>query len=82
MVSEKSEKAEAFRQEVPAWLDENLPKAWGTPEYVPPEPFSQEQQDLGKSFQTELYKAGYTGFGVPQGETRGRNTCLRSTCCR
>jgi len=66
MVSEKSEKAEAFRPEVRAWLDENLPKVWGTPEYEPPEPFSQEAQDLGKSFQKKLYEAGYTGFGVPK----------------
>ena len=65
MVSEELEKAEAFRQEVRAWLKENLPKGWRTPEYVPPEPYSREQHELGKSWTKRLYDAGYTGFGYP-----------------
>ena len=59
-------KAEAFRQEVRAWLRANLPQGWGTPEYVAPEPFSREAHELGKAFQKKLYDAGYTGFGYPK----------------
>ena len=66
MVSEESEKAEAFRQEVRDWLEANLPKGWGTPEWVPPEPFSAEQQELAKAWNKKLYDAGYTGFGYPK----------------
>lgn len=47
MVSEESERVNAFRQEVRAWLDKNLPKGWETTGYVLPEPFSQEAQFLG-----------------------------------
>ena len=66
MVSEESEKAEAFRHEVRDWLEANLPKGWGTPEWVPPEPFSAEQQELAKAWNKKLYDAGYTGFGYPK----------------
>ena len=66
MVSEESERVDAFRQEVRAWLDKNLPKGWETPGYVLPEPFSQEAQDLGKWWTKKLYDAGYTGFGYPK----------------
>ena len=59
-------KAEAFRQEVRAWLRANLPQGWGTPEYVAPESFSREAHELGKAFQKKLYDAGYTGFGYPK----------------
>jgi len=65
MVSQETGKLEALRQEVRAWLRENLPKGWGTPEYVAPEPFSTEQHELGKEWTKKLYEAGYTGFGYP-----------------
>ncbi|UCH43090.1 MAG: acyl-CoA dehydrogenase family protein [Dehalococcoidales bacterium] len=64
MTSTDIEKAEALRKEVRAWLDENLPEKWGTPEYVAPERLSPEAQELGTSFQKRLYDAGYTGFNV------------------
>ena len=66
MVSEESEKAATFREEVRAWLRENLPKGWGTPEYVAPEPSSIEAHELGKEWTKKLYDAGYTGFGYPK----------------
>ncbi len=64
MVSEESEKAEEFRQEVRAWLMQNLPKGWGTPEYVPPKT-NKERHELGQWWTKKLYDAGYTAFGYP-----------------
>jgi len=66
MVSNESQKLEAFRQEVRAWLKENLPEGWGTPEYEPPPPFSWEAHEQGKEWMKKLYDAGYTGFGHPK----------------
>jgi alkylation response protein AidB-like acyl-CoA dehydrogenase len=66
MVSNEPEKLEALRREVRTWLRENLPKGWGTPEYVPPDPFSKEAHELGKVWTKKLYEAGYTGFGYPK----------------
>jgi alkylation response protein AidB-like acyl-CoA dehydrogenase len=65
MVSEKTEKLEALREEVRAFLRENLPEKWGTPAYEPLEAGSEEQIALSKSFTKKLYDAGYTAFGVP-----------------
>ena len=64
MVSKESAEAEALRQEVRAWLVENLPEKWGTPEYEPPEQGSQEAHNRSQSFTKRLYDAGYTGFNV------------------
>ena len=66
MVSADSSKEEALRKEVRAWLKANLPKGWGTPEYVAPEPFTRETHELGKEWTKKLYDAGYTGFGYPK----------------
>lgn len=66
MVSEESEKLQALRQEVRAWLRENLPEGWGTPEYIAPERGTPEGQAAGKAWAKKLYDAGYTGFGVPK----------------
>ncbi len=65
MTSENAAKLEDLRREVRFWLRESLPKGWGTPEYVPPPPFSREQHELGKEWTKKLYEAGYTGFGYP-----------------
>ncbi len=64
MVSEEAAKAEEFRQEVRAWLMQNLPKGWGTPEYVPPKS-RKEEHELGQWWTKKLYDAGYTAFGYP-----------------
>ena len=64
MVSEESEKLQALRQEVRAWLRENLPEGWGTPDYVVPQRGTAEGQAKGKEWVKKLYDAGYTGFGV------------------
>lgn len=66
MVFADSSKEEAFRKEVRAWLKANLPKGWGTPEYVAPDPFGRETHELGKEWTKKLYDAGYTGFGYPK----------------
>jgi alkylation response protein AidB-like acyl-CoA dehydrogenase len=66
MVDKEAGKLGALRQEIRTWLRENLPKGWGTPEYMPPERGSREALELGKQWQKKLYDAGYTGFGVPK----------------
>jgi len=66
MVSEESEKLQALRQEVRAWLRDNLPEGWGTPEYVGLERGTAEGQAAGKAWVKKLYDAGYTGFTVPK----------------
>ncbi len=66
MVSEESAKLDTLRREVRTWLKENLPKGWGTPDYVPPPSYSQEQHELGREWTKKLYDAGYTGFGYPK----------------
>jgi alkylation response protein AidB-like acyl-CoA dehydrogenase len=65
MADEEPGKLEALRQEVQAWLKENLPEGWGSPGYVAPERGSKEAHELGKQWQKRLYDAGYTGFGIP-----------------
>ncbi len=65
MADEEPGKLEALRQEVQAWLKENLPEGWGSPGYVAPERGSKEAHELGKQWQKKLYDAGYTGFGIP-----------------
>lgn len=66
MAVEETGKLDALRQEIRAFLRKNLPKGWGTPEYVAPERGSKEAHELGKQWQKKLYDAGYTGFGVPK----------------
>jgi len=66
MTSDTSAKLEELRREVRAWLRENLPKGWGTPDYKPPPSYSREQHELGKEWTKKLYEAGYTGFGYPK----------------
>jgi alkylation response protein AidB-like acyl-CoA dehydrogenase len=63
---EESAKAAAFRQEVRAWLEANLPKGWGTLDYVPPPRGSREAHEFGKEWTKKLYDVGYTGFGYPK----------------
>ena len=65
MASEDTAKVEDFRQDVRAWLMENLPKGWGTPEYVPPKDDT-ERQEWGKQWLKKLYDAGYTAFEYPK----------------
>jgi alkylation response protein AidB-like acyl-CoA dehydrogenase len=61
-----SENLEALRREIRDWLRANLPKGWGTPEYVPPPRYSRESHELGKEWTKKLYEAGYTGFNYPK----------------
>jgi alkylation response protein AidB-like acyl-CoA dehydrogenase len=57
---------EDLRREVRAWLRANLPTGWGTPQYVPPAPYSREAHELGKAWTKKLYDAGYTAFSYPK----------------
>lgn len=59
-----TEDTEQFRQEVRSWLMENLPKGWGTPEYVAPKS-RKENHEQGKSWLMRLHAAGYTAFKYP-----------------
>lgn len=61
-----SQKGAAFRREVRAWLEANLPKGWGTPAFKMPEPFSDEIHALGKWWQKKVFDAGYAGMGYPK----------------
>jgi len=65
MVSEEPENREEFKQEVRTWLRQNLPKGWGTPDYVPPKT-NRERHELGQWWTKKLYDAGYTAFGYPK----------------
>jgi alkylation response protein AidB-like acyl-CoA dehydrogenase len=66
MADDKTAKLEAFRKEVRAWLRANLPKGWGTPEYIAPSSGSIEAHEQGKAWAKKLYEAGYNGFGYPK----------------
>jgi len=66
MVSQEPENLRKLRQEVRDWLEANLPKGWGTPEYVPPPPRTRAAHEFGKAWTKKLYDAGYTGFGYPK----------------
>ena len=66
MVTREVEELGTLRLEVRAWLKENLPQGWGTPEYLAPERGTPEAQVIGKQWVKRLYDAGYTGFGVPK----------------
>ncbi len=66
MTPEDAAKAEAFRREVRAWLMENLPEGWGTPEYKSPDSHSLEARENAKAWGKKLYDAGYTGLGYPE----------------
>ena len=65
MVSEEAEEVKQLRQEVRAWLMENLPEGWGTPEYVPPKGET-ERQEKGKGWLKKLHAAGYVAFNYPK----------------
>ena len=65
MVSNEAGNLDALREEVRAFLRENLPEDWGTPTYEILEAGSEEAIALSKTFTKKLYDAGYTAFGVP-----------------
>ena len=66
MTSDMQKEADELRKEVRAWLRENLPEGWGTPEYVAPPELSREAHELGQSFLKRLYEAGYTAWRYPK----------------
>ncbi len=64
--AEESAEEVAFRLEVRAWLKNNLPAGWGTPDYKSPERLTEEAQQLGEEWTKKVYDAGYTGFNYPK----------------
>ena len=53
-----------FRAEVRAWLQQNLPEGWGTPEYEAPAS-GREQVEFGRWWQGRLFEGGWAGLHWP-----------------
>jgi len=65
---------EAFRAEVRAWLQANLPVGWGTPAYRKPESGA-EKIAASKAWQAALHRGGWAGITWPR-EFGGRGATL------
>src|SRR5262245_17296405 len=65
---------EAFRAEVRAWLQVNLPAGWGTPAYRKPESGA-EKIAASKAWQATLHRGGWAGITWPR-EFGGRGATL------
>jgi alkylation response protein AidB-like acyl-CoA dehydrogenase len=60
-----TEEEQRFRAEVRAWLEANLPKGWGTPDYPEPESAA-DKMALTKSWQRTLHDGGWAGITWPK----------------
>lgn len=69
-----TEQEEAFRQEVRAWLEANIPEEWKRPDWKLPDDRA-EEHELGKWWQRKLYDGGYAGIAWPK-EYGGRGVTL------
>jgi alkylation response protein AidB-like acyl-CoA dehydrogenase len=65
---------EEFRASIRAWLADNLPAGWGTPEYKPPATPA-EQVAFARQWQRKLYDGGWAGITWPR-EYGGRGTSI------
>jgi alkylation response protein AidB-like acyl-CoA dehydrogenase len=65
-----TEEEQRFRVEVRAWLEANLPKGWGTPDYPEPESAA-DKMALTKRWQRTLHDGGWAGITWPK-EVGGR----------
>ena len=54
----------AFREEVRAWIRDNLPEGWGTPAFPEPRTF-EERFAFAKSWEKKLAAGGYAGLSWP-----------------
>ena len=64
----------AFREEVRAWLQENLPDGWGTAAHRGPKTAA-ESLAFSKRWQRRLYEGGWAGLAWPQ-EYGGRGASI------
>jgi alkylation response protein AidB-like acyl-CoA dehydrogenase len=64
----------AFRDEIRAWIADNLPKGWGTPGYSEPKTF-EERLEFSRAWEKKLADAGWVGFSWPK-EFGGRGATL------
>ena len=53
-----------FRLGLRAWLKENLPEGWGTPEFKMPR--GEARLQFFKDWQRRLYEGGYLGLAWPR----------------
>ena len=65
---------EAFRQQVRAWLEENLPKDYDPDEYFST-PDVDKKVEIALAWQKTLYKGGWTGLNWPK-EYGGRGATV------
>ncbi|MCS6924904.1 MAG: acyl-CoA dehydrogenase [Candidatus Binatia bacterium] len=68
-----SPEEERFRQELRAWLKENLPPGWGTPAFTMPK--GDERIAFLRDWQRRLYEGGYLGLSWPK-EYGGRGASM------
>ena len=64
----------AFRDEIRAWIQDNLPKGWGTPGFSEPKTFD-ERLEFSRAWEKKLAEAGWVGFSWPS-EYGGRGAML------
>ncbi|MFD1929079.1 acyl-CoA dehydrogenase family protein [Sporosarcina siberiensis] len=60
-----SKDLEAYRIEVREWLEENLPKGWGTPLYKKPQNV-EEERVFYRGWEKTIYKGGFNGITWPK----------------
>lgn len=65
---------EAFRQEVRAWLEQNLPPGWGTPSFRAPRT-AEDQVAFAREWQKKLFEGGWAGLTWPK-EYGGRGATV------
>jgi alkylation response protein AidB-like acyl-CoA dehydrogenase len=68
-----SPEEEHFRQELRAWLQQNLPAGWGTPGYTSPK--GQGRLAFLRDWQRKMYDGGYVGLSWPK-EYGGRGVSM------
>jgi alkylation response protein AidB-like acyl-CoA dehydrogenase len=69
-----SPEEEKFRQDVRAWLEANLPKGWGTPDFKAPSN-EQEEREFGRWWHQKMHQGGWVGIGWPK-QYGGRGATL------
>jgi alkylation response protein AidB-like acyl-CoA dehydrogenase len=55
----------AFRDEVRAWIGQNLPEGWGRPGFKEPQTFD-EKLEFAKGWEKKLAAAGWAGISWPK----------------
>lgn len=68
-----SAEEERFRQDLRAWLKNNLPAGWGTPAFKMPK--GNDRLQFLRDWQRQMYEGGYLGLSWPQ-EYGGRGASM------